>query len=257
MSNYIMENGTKVALEKFVLDNGVNVDNVVLAMIYDFAKKLPYSMDPNEVNFVPGDFLNFKPVNSKHNIFKFSNNLYSKMVSWGDSLKSGVLLEVCFIFQKMLMGEFPNDYQLQEEDYYNMGINNMTNSDEYSRKLFEVIRKLPDYYKKVILSETVEERRNNLERVYSAMKGEIGNKVGGMRKTDFVDGIEVSIVHKASISWEPYRDIEMIYYFNGVNNYGEVDCKPLIEQIRNNCDLNVLCDKEVSKKKSRVFNKNY
>lgn len=250
MSNFIMKYEVQTELEKFISENGGNTDNVIFTMVYDFARNLPYSMDPKDKDFVPGDFLNFKPETSNHNIFKWWDSLYFKMIDWGDSLKSGVLLEACFIFQKMLMGDFPNDYQLSEEDYYNMGINSMTSNDEYSRNLFEVLKELPDYYKKVNSQHDFEERRKTLDDVYSLMKNKIGNKVGGMRKSDFVGGVEVSIVHKATINWAPHRDIAMVYHFNGVNDFGGINCKPLIESIRNKVDSNEVVKKELSKKLS-------
>lgn len=251
MSNFIMKYEVQTELEKFVSENGANVDNVIFTIVYDFAKNLPYSMDPKDKDFVPGDFLNFKPVESNHYIFKWWDSMYAKMIDWGDSLKSGVLLEACFIFQKMLMGEIPNDYQLSEEDYYNMGINSMTGNDGYSRKLFEVLKKMPDYYKKVNSISNFEERRKALDDVYSVMKNEIGNKVGGMSRAYIEDGKEVSVVHGATISWSPYRDVEMVYAFSGVHNFGGINCKPLIDGIKSKVDLPVTVDKEVAKKLSR------
>lgn len=251
MSNFIMKYEVETELKKFVSENGENVDNVIFTMVYDFAKNLPYSMDPKDKEFVPGDFLNFKPVGSNHQIFKWCDSVYAKMIGWGDSLKSGVLLEACFMFQKMLMGEFPSDYQLGEEDYYNMGINSMTGNDGYNHKLFEVLKKMPDYYKKVNSTSNIEERRRVLDDVYSVMKNEIGNKVGGMARTYIEDGKEVSIVHEAAISWSPHRDIEMMYAFSGVYRFGEMNCKSLIEAIRGMVDSIVVLDEESPKKLSR------
>ena len=58
----------------------------------------PYSIDYMDKDFVPGIFLNVGPVNPEKGIFKYSSSLYDKMVNWGDTLKSGILLQLCFIF---------------------------------------------------------------------------------------------------------------------------------------------------------------
>lgn len=68
-------------------------------------------MDYLDKDYVLGDFLNLGVPNSERGLFKWYDSIYKKMIDWGDSLKSGVLLQACLIFQKMLMGQFPNDYK--------------------------------------------------------------------------------------------------------------------------------------------------
>ena len=112
MLNLINNNEIKNQLQKFGETNKITEDEVICSIVYEFASKLPYSMDYQDKEFVPGIFLNISPVNSSKWIFKDHPSLYYKMINWGDTLKSGILLQVCFIFQLMIMGEFPNNYQI-------------------------------------------------------------------------------------------------------------------------------------------------
>ena len=55
-------------------------------------------MDYMDEDFVPGIFLNLSPVEPKKWIFKDYPSLYEKMINWGDTKQSGILLQVCNIF---------------------------------------------------------------------------------------------------------------------------------------------------------------
>lgn len=66
-----------------------------------------------------------------------------------------------------------------------------------------------------------------------------------------VDGLEVSIVHKATINWAAHRDLAMVYEFNGVHNFGGINCKPLIESIRNKVNSDEISEKGVIKQLSQ------
>ena len=200
-------------------------------MAYKFSKKLPYSMDYKDEDYIPGDFLNFASTSKNNSIFKYHDNLYSKMVSWSDTFKSGILIQICLIFQKMLLEEFPNDYELKEEDYYNWGINNMTNQEDYNRCFFEILKDLPEYYKRVNNTSNQEERRQVLDEIYKILKDKVGNKVGGYRKTESYGDIEKVTESKATINWSPHRDLEMLYYFNNMDCY-DVDCNQLINNLK-------------------------
>lgn len=98
MLNVIRDNEIQNKMKKFALDNRISQDEVICSIVYEFASKLPYSIDYMDKDFVPGIFLNVSPVNPEKGIFKYSSSLYDKMVNWGDTLKSGILLQLCFIF---------------------------------------------------------------------------------------------------------------------------------------------------------------
>ena len=68
LSNFIMKYEVQTELEKLISENGGNTDNVIFTMVYDFARNLHYSMDAKDKDFVPVDFLNFKPLESNHQI---------------------------------------------------------------------------------------------------------------------------------------------------------------------------------------------
>lgn len=90
-------------LKIFALEKHKTLEDIICSIVYEFAIKLPYSMDYLDEKYVAGDFLNIGVPNSKNSIFKYYDSIYQKMIEWGDSLKSGVLLQACLIFQKMLM----------------------------------------------------------------------------------------------------------------------------------------------------------
>lgn len=221
-------------LKNFAIEKQETLEDIICSIVYEFTKKLPYSMDYKDEYYVPGDFLNFGVPNSAGSLFKWYDSIYKKMIDWGDSLKSGVLLQACLIFQKMLMGDFPNNYVLTEEDYYKMGINNMTGSEKYNQDLFYILKKLPDYYKKVNSVATQEDRRKVLKEVYMNMQNRIGQKVGGFIKREIIGDVETIIQHHpATINWSPYQDLKMVYYFEHIENYG-IDCAQLSKSIRKN-----------------------
>lgn len=83
--------------------NGKQVDDMICSMVYMFAKGLPYSMDYLDEEFVFGDFINYIPSNSSKYLFKYYGNIYNKMINWSDTLVSGIQLQVCNIFQKLLL----------------------------------------------------------------------------------------------------------------------------------------------------------
>lgn len=220
-------------LKNFAIEKQELLDDIICSIVYEFAVKLPYSMDYLDEKYVAGDFLNIGVPNSKNSIFKYYDSIYKKMIDWGDSLKSGILLQACLIFQKMLMNEFPNNYVLNEDDYYNFGINNMTSNEKYNHDLFEILKELPEYYKKVNLANNKEDRRKILEEVYKDMQNRIGQKVGGYRKSETIGDIETTEHHPAQINWSPYQDLKMVYYFDHIENYA-IDCTTISKSIRKN-----------------------
>lgn len=203
-------------LKNFGEINQISDDEVICSIVYEFASKLPYSMDYIDKDFVPGLFLNVSPMNPSKWIFKEYNSLYQKMITWSDTRKSGILLQICVIFQAMLIGQFSNNYQLTEEDFHNLGINQMTSDDEYNRFLFETLEMLPEYCMKLNSTKTTDERRKMLDDIYTTILDRVGQKIGGFRKTS-IDGNIISVQeHKATIRLFPHRDLEMLYYFEGI-----------------------------------------
>lgn len=223
-------------IKKFAIEKRETLEDIICSIVYEFAVNLPYSMDYFDEKYVAGDFLNIGVPNSKNSIFKYYDSIYEKMIDWGDSLKSGVLLQACLIFQKMLMNQFPNNYVLSEDDYYNLGINNMTSSEKYNHDLFEILKELPQYYKKVNLANNQEDIRKVLEEVYNSMQNRIGQKVGGYRKSEKIGVVEITQHHPATINWSLYQDLKMVYYFDHIENYG-IDCTSLNKFIKENLTL--------------------
>ena len=205
------------------------------SMLYDFAYKLPYSMDIEQEEYVPGDFLNLEPYDVDENRwFKFSDRrtLFNAM-EHTDARRSGILLQVCFIFQQMLLGKV-TPYELSDSDYERTRISKR--DEEYNRNFFTVMKKLPEYYLKVISANTNEERRKILDEVYDEMRYYIGMRVGSFRKSEIHDGVEViTRDRKATIPYAPYLDIEMILDHSGFYNmyFRDLTNKIKEEQLKN------------------------
>lgn len=214
----VINNGDiKNKLKTFEEENKISEDEIICSLVYEFAKKLPYSIDYMDKDFVPGLFLNVAPINPTKWIFKDYNSLYEKMVNWQDTKKSGTLLQVCNIFQAMLMGQIPGNYQLTEEDFHNLGINQATNNEEYNRFLFETLQMLPQYCMRLNSMNSTEERRKMLDGIYLLMTDRIGQKIGGYKKTSIDSDIISTEEHKATVGLLPHKDLDMLYYFENIN----------------------------------------
>ena len=157
-------------------------DEIIFTMVYDFTENLPYSMDIKQDEYVPADFMNMRPYDAdKHPFFKWEDQatVYKAMTSSGDTFRSGIMMQICAVFQKMLSNQFPNDYELKEEDFYSWGIDEMTSDEEYNKKFFEALKTLPAYYKRVQETRNNHERRDTLKEIYEEMELNIANRVGG------------------------------------------------------------------------------
>ena len=80
------------------------------SMVYGFAKHLPYSLDIEQPEYVPADFYNMEPLDVDINDwFKWDDRrtFFNAMVNGSETFRTGMLLQMCAIFQKMLLGQFP------------------------------------------------------------------------------------------------------------------------------------------------------
>ena len=201
------------------------------SMVYGFAYHLPYSMDIMQDEYVPADFLNMEPLDVDDNQFflwKDRRNYFNSMTHFGDTFKSGMLLQVCFIFQKMLLGEFPNEYKIKERFYKEWGINRITD-EKYNKSFFEILKALPGYYIKVTMAQDNQTRRKMLEECYQEMINKIGARVGGFRETDAKGNIAREA--EAKIILQPHFDIKLLVYSESPNYYDGIPW--VIEEIKN------------------------
>lgn len=162
----IRNQGTRDLVHWYSKSEDVREDTCIFSMVYDFAENLPYSMDIQQEEYVPADFLNMTPYDFANNSFfrwEDSRTVYKAMTSWGDTFKSGIVLQMCAIFQKMLSGQFPNDYCLKDDEFYSWGIDQITSNKDYNKSFFETLKSLPDYYKRVQAAKSNEERRKTLD----------------------------------------------------------------------------------------------
>lgn len=56
MLSVINNNEIQNKINQFGLDNGISQDEVICSIVYEFASKLPYSIDYMDKDFVPGIF---------------------------------------------------------------------------------------------------------------------------------------------------------------------------------------------------------
>ena len=223
----------EIAIRNMLSESG-KAEEMICRMVYEFASKLPYSMDYMDPDFVPGDFLNMRPENPKKRIFIDHGNLYNKLVSWSDTIVNGVKLQVCTIFQKMLMTEDTERYQLEEIDFYTYGFDKLTCMDIYNRNIFNLLVGLPKFCVLVRNAQTPEERRNVLKQVYEVID-RVASYVEYTKTTNEVitEGVEVvdtSVVQFVH-GWSPKQDLEMMYHFNYLDVWN-VDIRPLLQESR-------------------------
>ena len=201
------------------------------SMVYGFAKHLPYSMDIEQPEYVPADFYNMEPLDVETNgFFKWEDRrtFFNSMVRWGDTFRTGMLLQMCVIFQKMLLGQFPHDFELKASDFEDWGIDEMTSDKDYNRKFFETLKSLPRYYQMVVNAPTNEERRKCLDNVYVEIMQRISARYGGFRKTD-ADG-KIIVDSPGTIPIRPADDVSMRVYWDQATFYDGISS--VIEAIK-------------------------
>lgn len=201
------------------------------SMVYGFANHLPYSMDIEQPEYVPADFLNMMPYDVDLNQwFKFEDRrtFFNALIHWGDTFKTGMLLQMCNVFQKMILGQFPNDYTLTEEDYRVWGIDTMTKDKDYNRCFFETLKSLPDYYKELIAKENNEDRRKVLENMYNDIMNKIAHRFGGFKETDGNGNIVRE--SKGTIPIRPSKDVSMFVYWDDITFHDGIPA--IIQEIK-------------------------
>lgn len=180
------------------------------SMVYGFAKHLPYSMDIEHEEFVPGDFLNMVPPDADENKFfmRDNNRTIFKRMRDSDGWESAILLQVCYIFQQMLLGKIP-PFELSDSDYERMRVSH--HFEDYNKKYFEIMKKLPMYYKKIVLSENSETRLTNLEIVYKEINENLRGYIGAFTEKETY-GNETIITKQieATTPHAPYHDVKMV-----------------------------------------------
>lgn len=219
-------------IHSLMLQNGKQEDDVICSMVYKFAKNLPYSMDYLDDDFTLADFINYIPSNSDKYLFKDYGSIYNKMIIWSDTLVSGIQLQVCNIFQKMLISNKSDNYNLSDDDYYNYGFDKLASMEYYNKTIFYFFRLLPYYCILVNSSDNIEERRKKLDEVYGYIWQVTNNVI--KKSNDVVISKDVIILGKVveyNHRWKPSQDLEMMFYFERIENYN-LNCRELIDYIK-------------------------
>lgn len=187
------------------------------SMVYAFANRLPYSMDIEQPEYIPADFLNMMPYDvEENNWFKWEDRrtFFNSMIRWRDTFKTGMILQMCNVFQKMILGQFPSNFDLKEEDYSAWGINLMTDNEEYNRRFFETLKSLPDYYKEIISADNNEARRVVLDQMYTDIIHKIASRAGGFKEEDSKGNLIRE--SKGSALVMPSNDVKMLVYWENI-----------------------------------------
>ena len=219
-------------IHNLMLESEKNEDDIICSMVYKFAKNLPYSIDYLDEDFTLGDFINYIPSNSNKYLFKDYGSIYNKMINWSDTLVSGIQLQVCNIFQKMLISNKSDNYNLSDEDYYNYGFDKLTSMEYYNKSIFNLLRRLPYCVKQVNVRDNVNNRRKVLDDVYKYI-WDVTNYVVKNAKEDIVSGNVVIFGETVGHyhRWKPSQDLEMTFYFERIEDY-ILDCSVLINYIK-------------------------
>ena len=216
----------EIAKKKHNLDRNPSL-TLYSSMVYGFAKHLPYSMDIEQPEYVPADFLDTVPKDADfNNYFKYddSRTFFRSMISFHETFESGIILQICFIFQKMILGEFPRYFELKDSDFVDWGIDKMTSNQKYNKKFFMILKTLPAYYQKVVNAPSNEERRKQLEEMYNRITFDIARLWGGP------NNIEYTPEHPpATIA--PHLDVVLKVANWGITYYDGIP--EIVESIRN------------------------
>lgn len=186
------------------------------SMVYGFANHLPYSMDIEQPEYVPGDFLAMEPFDVEDNSwFKYDDRrtIFNSLVNWGDTFKSGMLLQMCNLFQKMLLGLIPSNLVITDDDFIRLKIDTLTTNPNYNRAFFEIFKMLPFYYQRVVNTSSNEERRLALEEIYRDMMNSIGGRIGGFRESNANGNV---IRESEGFLLNPNEDVSMLVYWDNI-----------------------------------------
>lgn len=165
------------------IDNDISVD-LICSSVLSFVKKLPYSIDPMNKDFVPGFLFNIIPNDSQnYSAFQHSNyeTLFSIMKNWRDSRKAAYSIQICLMLQLMLINDKKLSLKIEENIVYGLSIGD-------SNILKNTLNKLNYYYELIKNSGTEEKRTKCIEEFYQILKSNYSN-------------------------CSAYNDLKMFYYF--------------------------------------------
>ena len=221
ISNIKFQEMERSALNYFELRKHDNPSfGLYASMVYGFAKNLPYSIDVKQEEFVPASFFNVEPLDVDENPwFKYDDRrtLFNAMRSWGDTFRSSMLIQVCSMFQQMILGNIPSTLNFSENDYVRLGINKLIEDEEYNRMFFEALKTIPTYYAQISRTDDIDARRKVLEDFYNDVCIKIQARKGGFRYVD-ANGTVISET-KPSIYLQPDKDVAMYACFQHYELY--------------------------------------
>ena len=192
-----------------LVQDGLSLEET-LGVVKAFVNYLPYSMDPLNCSFMPGEAFFNEPndlnqVNHKAYSYDDKRTIFIGMKNWGDTRASSRAIALCVLFQKMLL-ENKNNYTVDDlmKEIEKRGIPKPENSN----LLTEIVEKMVECANKVSKSKD-QDRKKALDEVFKYIS-----------KTASVYGCELDLKlyynvqdHSSKIkqvSFEPVDEAELI-----------------------------------------------
>ena len=186
--------------------------SIFASMVYGFSKNLPYSIDIEQEEYVPADFFNAMPLDVDTNPwFKWDDRrtFFNAMYCWGDTRKTGMLLQICYLLQKLILGEIvlPENAELSDEDFINLGINKITNDEKYNKAFFSVFRNIPLYYHQIVDAPNKDARRKALEDIYHHIFIAISARFAGCTPIRPDSDFDLLTYNENMVTWDGIPEI--------------------------------------------------
>lgn len=188
-----------------------------LSMVAAFVKKLPYSIDKEQNDdYVPGLFFNKLPiVKNDFSFFRFpqNQNIYAAMTNCLGAIPiAGIIIQICTIFQRMILGELPPDYDSIKREFQELDNTNIYS--KYQEKINNLLWTVVCYYNILCISDA-EERRSILEQFYN----EVDAKTYYILKDSMESFLSSKMVRSVPITSERNPEIcESILAYQQKNN---------------------------------------
>lgn len=227
VSHVMISSNDSRLIDRNVHNRLIDIDisnQLIFDSVYTFVKKLPYSMDPKNAEYIPADLYNHFPISGnvlKRSLSDMENvSLFLELQTWGDTRRTSYVVQLCYIFQQMLKYNLDLRDIIGENTFEIWGV-----IPEYQKMINDILKTFPMYYDKIQKSLDEHMRNEYLEQVYEEIK-------------------------KAFNRFSPKSDLEMFYYFNNVEykliSLNEYNSQCLISE--NSKILSLVKKKEIVKK---------
>ncbi len=167
--------------------NNLNYDptsSFYISIISSFVEDFPYSMDPMQKDsYIPlALFYNKKPsIINQRSFFRYSDSktLYKALTSNYSLTSTGVAIQLCAIFQRVLLGEIEPTEKAMLDEFLALDCTD-TYKRDYNDTIHGIINIMVSEFGNITDAKTMEERRSSLDKIYL----QIINIVGPLNKIE-------------------------------------------------------------------------